>query len=339
MFSVHTDAPSATLDAQSLLVGIDIGGTNIAAASFTPDGTLLARTGGPTLAARGGDDGIRRILALIDTLQQQSGGRTLAGVGVGSTGPIDRLRGRIQNPFTLPTWDDVPITEALQGALHVPCVLENDAHVAALGELWLGAGHLARTLIYITVGTGVGGALVVDRHLHVGANGMAGEVGHMQVDPTGPLCYCGVHGCVESLASATAMVRWVRAHPDLAASSLPARVDGDAEQLEARTIAEAARDGDALAQAAIQRAAWALGAMARSLTLAFSPDHIVLGGGVMRSFDLFLPTIEAAVRSLNFYVPVHDLRILPAELGLNAGVAGAVRALLDRSFPDQNERL
>ncbi len=317
-----------------VLLGVDIGGTNIVVAALAPDGEILSRIGGPTLPERGPEDGIQRILGFLHEAQQQSRRATIAGVGIGITGPIDRVRGRIQNPYTLPTWDDVPLADSLHDALGVPVVLENDAHAAALGEFWLGAGRGTQHMIYLTIGTGVGGGIIVNGMLHTGATGLAGEVGHMTVTAGGPECYCGSHGCIESLAAAPALAQQARDHPDLAQSRILSLAGNTLDGITAEIIASAAQVGDAVASSVIERAAHALGIGLRNLVLAISPDRIVLGGGVMRSFDLFYPVIRQTVQSLAGYLPVDQLEIVAAQLGLNAGVSGAVRALLDRAFGD-----
>lgn len=323
---VHSFAPD------DVLLGVDIGGTNIAVAALTPEGKILSRTGGPTLPEKGPEDGIHRILALLYEAQQLSRRATIAGVGVGATGPIDRMRGRIQNPYTLPTWYDVPVVDRLHAALDVPVVLENDAHAAALGEFWLGAGRGTQHMVYLTIGTGVGGGIIVNGMLHTGATGLAGEVGHMVVDAPGPECYCGSSGCIESLAAAPALGRQARDHPDLTQSLILSLAGGMPDAITAEIVANAARAGDGIASAIISRAARALGLGLRNLVLTISPDRIVLGGGVMRSFDLFYPVIHQTIHSLSGYMPLDQLEVVPAQLGLNAGISGAVRALLDRAF-------
>jgi glucokinase len=256
-------------------------------------------------------------------------------VGIGATGPINRESGRIQNPFTLPTWDDVPVVDVLRAELGVPVVMENDAHAAALGEYWRGAGQGIRHMIYLTVGTGVGGGLILGGKLHTGAGGIAGEVGHLPVDLNGPECYCGGRGCIEAIASAPALIRQVVEHPDLPRSAILALAGGDHGAISAKIIADAARQGDAAAQSILERAGTALGLGLCGLIVVLAPERIVMGGGVMGSFDLLHPIIARTVQRISGYVPVPP--IVPAALGLNAGVTGAVRALIERALIDRTD--
>jgi glucokinase len=312
---------------EKIVIGVDIGGTNIAVAAISPEGDVLARTGGPTLPRVGPEDGVRRILDLIREAQRMAGDRDFVGIGIGCTGPVDRFTGRVHNPYTLPTWEDFPLTDRLRETLNVPVVIENDALAGALGEHWRGAGCRTRHMIYVTVGTGVGGGIILNGTPYTGATGKAGEIGHQSVDMNGPECYCGGRGCVEMYAAAPALTKQARERVQSQESMLLSLVDGDPGALNPEVIAKAAREGDRVACDVIKQAAQALGVGLRNLAIILAPEVIVLGGGVMRSFDLFKPTIEETLNHLA--LPLGDLRIVCAELGMNAGVVGAARALLD----------
>jgi glucokinase len=313
------------------IVGVDIGGTKIAVAVIdSANGTIYSRASMPTDAQRGYPDGLARIRALIESAVAEAGLTMtgVAGIGIGSAGPLDSARGRIQNEYTLPTWVDVPIVDDLVQAFSLPTVLVNDGHAAALAELWLGAGRGAQHMIYVTVSTGIGGALVVNGRLHRGVGLMAGEVGHQIIDPHGPLCYCGAHGCLEMLASGPAIATFARqrAAPD---GLLLRLVDGDAARITAETVTIAARQGDPVAQQVLDETALYLGMGLSNLMNIFGPEVIVLGGGVMKSWDLLGDKIIAAAKGRIGMVPFELIRIVPAELGTEAGVVGAAKALLD----------
>jgi glucokinase len=315
---------------EEIVIGVDIGGTNIVVAAVSAQGDLLARKSGPTMPRQGPEDGVRRISEMVRDIQRSAGGREAAGVGIGCTGPVDRRAGTVHNPYTLPTWGDFPLTDRLSEALDVPVVLENDAHVGALGEHWRGAGRGTQHMIYVTVGTGVGGGIIVNGALYTGATGTAGEVGHHSVDMNGPHCYCGGRGCVELYAAAPALTDRARGRVAAEDSLILSLVDGDLQAINPKVIATAARQGDRVASEIIDYAARALAVGLSNLAMILVPEMIVLGGGVMRSFDLFSPAILVTLGRFKF--PLGDLRVVRAALGTNAGVIGAARAVLERCF-------
>ena len=331
----RTAHPAYAITPEQIVIGVDIGGTNIVVAAVSATGDLLARTSAPTLPKQGPADGVRRIAAMVREVQRKAGDSDIAGVGIGCTGPVNRRTGTVHNPYTLPTWDDFPLTSRLSDVLQVPVVIENDAHVGALGEHWRGAGRGSQHMIYVTVGTGVGGGLIFNGLLYTGATGTAGEIGHHSVNMNGPACYCGGRGCVEQYAAAPALTRRARERM-LFSETLMALVEGDPEGINPKILAEAARLGDPVARAVIDEGAIALAVGLANLAYILVPDIIVMGGGVMRSFDLFQPTIDDTLGRLNF--PLGGLRVLKAALDTDAGVIGAARAVLDRCFvqhPDQ----
>jgi glucokinase len=252
----------------------------------------------------------------------------VSGIGVGCTGPLDSERGRVNNPYTLPTWHDVPLVDYLVECFHIPVILLNDAHVAALGEYWVGAGRGMQHMIYITVGTGIGGGIIIGGRLHRGLGLMSGEVGHQVLDMNGPPCYCGARGCWESLAAGPAIAGYGVEHaPD---DSLVLQLaEGDRERITARVMAEAATQQDPFALETMRKVGFYMGVGIANLIYILSPQVVVLGGGVMQSWDLIAPAMFEAIKSRAPMVPIHDVRIVPAGLGLNAGVIGAARGLLD----------
>ena len=302
------------------VVGIDIGGTKIAAALVSVQGQVLARGLIPTEAARGFDDGLRRIAALLDRLLAQADRvGQLGAIGIGCAGPLDPLAGTIENPYTLPTWDGVDIVTPLQDRYGVPVALENDADAAAMGECWLGAGQGGRVVVMVTVGTGVGGAVIVDGEIYRGVDGAHPEVGHLGVDPNGPDCYCGMPGCWESLATGPAMAAAVR-------ERMPHR---DPATITGATVVAGARAGDPIAQEIVARAALANARGVFSLVNLYVPEIVILGGGVMDAYDLFEPAIDRLL-ARNTMAPIDRIAIRKALLGNDAGILGAARIALDR---------
>ncbi len=303
-------------------IGIDLGGTIVRAGAVDGQGLLLAAREIPIEAARGPEPGLKSIQELVEQVLGESGADSLAGIGIGSTGPVDPVRGTIHNPYTLPTWENVPITGWMQKAFGVPVTLENDADAAALGEYWRGAGRSVKRLFAVTVGTGVGTALIQDGQIYRGMDGLHPEAGHILLDPSGPPCYCGAHGCWESLCAGPSIVREVSGM-DLSHSALLQMADGDRDRIDARMVAGAARIGDPVARQAIEKAAHYFGLGIVNVIIAFLPEMIVLSGGLMKSSDLFLPAARQAIRTHSVMIPAGEVRLLPAQLGYHAGLYGA----------------
>lgn len=311
-----------------ILVGIDLGGTYVRVGIFDPGGELLQVYQQPIEAHLGGEAGVRRISALVDRAVRESGSR-LIGIGMGATGPVDSQGGLIQNPYTLPGWANVPILKPLKEQFGVPAILENDADVAALGEYWAGAGRGVKRLYAVTVGTGIGTAFILNGHIYRGQDGIHPEGGHHIVNPSGPLCYCGAHGCWEAEAAGPAIAR--RAAGIIkngASSSLLELAGGDPDRITAYMVAEAAQAGDELAAGVMDTTAFYLGVGIVNCISMFFPETIVLSGGVMKSSGLLLPGIHEVVRKHNVMHPVERVSIVTAKLGYHAGLYGAAYAIL-----------
>lgn len=307
---------------QPIAIGMDIGGTLVRVGAFDSAGSLLGQKEA-SITSIGPERGLRLIEDLIrETVD--SANAPLLGIGIGCTGPLDTIRGLVNNPYTLEGWSNVPILERLRNTFSVPVILENDADAAALGEYWQGAGRKAKRLYAVTVGTGVGTALIVDGEIYRGVDGSHPEGGHQLIDPNGPECYCGYRGCWESLISGTAITKIARS----VMSEEQLLALGGSDHLNARTIADAARAGDPAAGEVMQKAArdFSLG-MINVITF-FVPDIIVLSGGVMKSADLFLPTLERTLKTPNPMVPFDRVQILPAKLGYYAGLYGGAYMIL-----------
>lgn len=314
-----------------LAVGVDIGGTNmVAALVHVTTAAVVTRASIPTQPRRGPEDGFRRLGDLIARLCAEVGVQPadLAGIGVGCTSPIDSERGLVNNPYTLPTWENAPLLPTLMARFGLPGVLLNDANVAALGEYWAGAGRGARTLIYVTVGTGVGGGIIINGRLHRGVGLLAGEIGHQAIDVNGPVCYCGARGCLEMFAAAPAIERFARERATGAGRML-AMAENEPERLTARIVYEAAKAGDPVAVDLMAQTGFYLGVGIANLMNILAPDVVILGGGVMQGWDLIYPRLRETIDARGGMIPFDKVRIEQAALGLNAGVIGAVRGILD----------
>jgi glucokinase len=307
-----------------MIGAVDIGGTKIAVGMVSEAGQVLVRAECPTAPERGPADGVARITAMLRETAAQAGGK-LRGIGVGCTGPVNPLAGTIGNVEFLPGWEGVNLVSELSRTFNVSAAMENDADAAALGEAAWGAGRGAHRFIYVTVGTGIGGGLVFDGQLYRGVDGAHPEIGHHVVDPSGPACFCGAHGCWESLASGLAMARWMR---DNMSDGFPGL-----ETLDARGICVAAEQGEPRALAAAAREGRYLGLGLANLITLFTPEVIALGGGLMRSLHLFEATIHETIRATCGLVPHEKTRLVPAALGVDVELVGAACVWLHRYAP------
>lgn len=307
------------------LVGaIDVGGTKIGVGVASRDGRLLAHDRFPTLPERGPDVVIGETIARLNALAREQG-EPLGVVGVGCVGPLDLAGGVIMNPPNFPGWSYVPLKATLERALGVPVQMDNDANAAALAEYTLGAGRGASVMVYVTVSTGIGGGIVVDGKLLHGVGGGAGELGHQTIRPDGPLCGCGNRGCLEILASGTAIVaraRRVVAEGHGKAMLAAAREEG--VELHAGHVALAAGRGDAAASEiwndAVENLALGLGNVITTL----APDRLVIGGGVSLAGErLLAPLREHLARHVRM-VPIDQVDVRVAEQAAQTGLYGAI---------------
>jgi len=294
-----------------MIGAVDIGGTKIAVGMLNRDGKILARRENPSGAELGLQDGLALIFSMLRETAQQAGGE-LEGIGVGCTGPVDPSTGTLGQIEFLPGWEGNNIAAELQNVFGVTALLENDADAAALGELAWGAGRGAKRFIYVTISTGIGGGMVFDGSLYRGVEGAHPEIGHHVIDPSGPKCFCGAHGCWESLAGG----------PALAAR---------AGLSSALAVCRAAEQGDAVARLAVEQEAYYLGLGFGNLITLFTPDVIALGGGVMHSRHLFSDKILQTIQENCGLVPYEKTRLVPAQLGGDAGLAGAAQVWIKGS--------
>lgn len=295
-----------------MIAGVDIGGTKIAVGLVDEAGQVLCRAETPVHVDRGPEDALQRIVSLLQS-QVKETGATIEGIGIGCTGPIDQVGGVLGNVNTLPGWEGWNPCEQLSAHLGVSAAMENDADAAALGEARLGAGRGVRSMICVTVGTGIGAGLILQGEIYRGANHSHPELGHHIIDPCGPLCTCGAYGCWESLACGPAMEQWYAAQAGLSTA------------LDAKAICALARSGDAIALSAVARTARYLGLGLANVVSMFVPETIVLGGSIMRSADLFLPEIHRQLEQNCRLVPLQECAISVASLGHDVGLIGAAQ--------------
>lgn len=299
-------------------IAVDIGGTQLRAACYQPGSHTpiqIARTS----TQGGGEDPVERLMRLIASIWPSTG--RVAAIGAAAPGPLDPYRGILISAPNIPGWENLPLRELLEDRFGVPVALGNDANLAALGEWKVGAGQGHHHMLYLTVSTGIGGGVIVDDRLLLGQRGMAGELGHTSVMVDGPLCGCGQRGHLETVASGTAIARWVREQLDQGVpSSLPAD-----QPVTARLVSQAAQQGDPLAIAALGRAGRFLGRAVADFLHIFNPSAVIIGGGVSRSGPFLFEPLCAAIReyamSPHYYL---DLELKTAALGDEAGLMGAL---------------
>lgn len=295
---------------RQVIAGIDLGGTNIKGGLFSPAGELLGKLEIPTEAEAGPQAVVERMAALVRELLARYGqGQELVGVGVGAPGLHDFDRGICIFSPNLPGWQQVPVTDWLSRQLQVSVRLDNDANLATLGEYWQGAGQGAASLIMLTLGTGVGGGIVLNGQLYRGPDGTAGELGHMVIMTGGPTCNCGNRGCLETLASATALLRLGRE------AGLPVN--------EAREVMELARNGDSQARQVVGDYITYLAIGVANLVNIFNPDLVLIGGGVVKAGEQLLSPLREQVSRMALSLPGRRAQIRGANLGNDAGIYGA----------------
>lgn len=294
---------------------IDIGGTKIAVGIVDENGRLISRMEASSKAAEAYHDGVELIADMMRKTSRSTG-LEIAGIGIGATGPVDPFTGRFGDLDFLPLWSGESLVDDLAQDFGVPVALENDADAAALAEASWGAGRSKSRLIYVTIGTGIGGGIILDGQLYRGVDGAHPEIGHQVVDTVGPPCSCGLNGCWESLAAGPAMVRWVESQPEYSAG----------EQLTAKRICELALTGDTLALRAVDRETFYLGIGLANLVNLFTPDALILSGSIMKSADLFLDGIRKVMRQGCRFVPLEKAELTLASLGEDANLIGAARA-------------
>lgn len=304
--------------------GIDLGGTKIAAVILEgASGKIAAETTVPTRSAEGPEAVIERMAATVTNLAQEAGVEPDS-VGLGVPATIDSERGVTLSMPNLPgDWAEKPVTLLLGERLGRPVWLVNDARAFTLAEATLGAGRGAHTVIGFTLGTGIGGGVAIGGRLHLGL-GNAGEFGHLTVDPYGPLCGCGNYGCLESLASGPAIAAMgVKTVLQGNTSLIGALVEQDANRVTPAVIMRAAELGDFPAQDILQRAGMYLGIALSNMLLAFSPDRVIIGGGVAELGDWILAPARATIRERCKVIPIEKTEIRAAALGRYAGALGA----------------
>jgi glucokinase len=310
-------------------VGIDLGGTFVKAGLVAEDGGISHATQMATDANAGGPAVARQIAAIARRIFDASGTRVV-GIGLGSPGLINAETGVVDFSPNFEGWTHVPLAQYVRAELgdlaHLPVFLENDVNAMALGELTYGAGRGTRNMVAMTLGTGVGGGVVVDGNVYHGATNTAGEIGHMTVVPDGRRCGCGNDGCLEALVGTAGLLARTR---EAIASGRSSALAPYRDDLTPRRIADAANDGDELARGIFAETGRYIGIVLASLANLLNPEMAVIGGGIAAAGeDLLFRHIRGEVRRRAMDIPANAMRVVPAALGNDAGIVGSAAVAL-----------
>jgi glucokinase len=302
-----------------VVAGIDIGGTKIAIALESHTGDRVAADRLPTQVELGPESNLENISKTLEKMLSETNS-DLAAIGVVSPGPIDIERGLILSPTNLPGWDGFPIVEKLEKRFNVPVSFDNDANAAGLGEYFYGAGRGFKDVFYVTISTGIGGAIICNGQIHHGVDASAGEVGHTVVKEGGARCRCGVEGCLETIASGLSIAR--RMKEKLAEEN--GNMGENSSEITAETVVEAVKKGDRTACDIWAETVHYLGiGIGNAITL-IAPEAVIIGGGVASAGELLLEPLRREIAKNVSMMPIEKVKILQASLGSESGVCGAL---------------
>ena len=316
-----------------LIVGVDVGGTNVVVGTVPEDGSAVhGFRKERTPVSDGPDAVVAQVARMVEESMAEAREAVgdpqaeVSGVGIGAPGPLDRSSGIVLLTPNL-GWTNFPLRDRVSEATGLPATLDNDANCAVFGEWWRGAARNANIVVGLTIGTGIGGGIVLDGTIFHGASDIAGEIGHMSIDSTGRRCGCGNYGCLEAYASGTAIAqRAIEGVQSGATSNLASYVGGDLAAVTAQVVYQAAQDGDEYALEVIGDTARFLGAGVANLINIFNPEVIVICGGVTAAGDRLFKPLRAEVNRRAFRPAIERCQILPGEIKETAGVYGAVAA-------------
>mgnify|MGYP002661392352 FL=1 len=307
-------------------IGIDLGGTSVKLAILTAEGDIQQKWTIPTNINDKGAHIVPDIVASIkhhlDLYKMTAD--DFQGIGMGSPGAVDREAGTVEGAFNL-NWKTLqPVREVIEREIGIPIFIDNDANVAALGEKWRGAGADDRDVVFVTLGTGVGGGIIAEGNLIHGTAGSGGEIGHMTVEPGGFDCTCGKKGCLETVASATGVVKLARKHAEEYAGNAQLKfIIDDGQEITSKMIFDLAKEGDELAVLVVDRAAYYLGLACSHIGNLLNPAYIVIGGGVSAAGEYLLEQVRTYFADFTFPNVKKTTHIKLAALGNDAGIVGA----------------
>ena len=307
-------------------IGIDLGGTSVKLAILTAEGDIKQKC---TIPTNINDEGAHIVPDIVASIKHhldlyKMTADDFQGIGMGSPGAVDREAGTVEGAFNL-NWKTLqPVREVIEREIGIPIFIDNDANVAALGEKWRGAGADDRDVVFVTLGTGVGGGIIAEGNLIHGTAGSGGEIGHMTVEPGGFDCTCGKKGCLETVASATGVVKLARKHAEEYAGNAQLKfIIDDGQEITSKMIFDLAKEGDELAVLVVDRAAYYLGLACSHIGNLLNPAYIVIGGGVSAAGEYLLEQVRTYFADFTFPNVKKTTHIKLAALGNDAGIVGA----------------
>ena len=316
-------------------IGVDLGGTNIKAGVVDASGGVLVKDAIETQAEGGPSVVIKRICQIIDAVREKGSlsWKKIGGVGVGAPGTLDHKKGIIFHPPNLPGWRNVPLRDEVAKNIPGGAIVENDANAAAWGEYWAGAGREVHSMVMLTLGTGIGGGIILEGKLVRGAHDSAAELGHTIIVRGGVPCGCGSRGCLEVYASATAVVRRFKEAVDAGRATTLSQDVREGKEITSKIIYEAALAGDELAKEVMEETGRYLGTGIVSIMNTVNPARIVLSGGMIHAGEMIMRPLKETVQELAFPIPAEKTEIVFATLGEDAGFIGAAGLALERLKP------
>jgi glucokinase len=326
---------SSVAGRDELTIGVDIGGTKVAAGVVDANGTILCHTRNPMVANNGAASGLTSVISAIEAASTQAptaigAPRVIRGIGLCSPGPLDPKTGVVINPPNLPCWRNFPLAAEIAKIYRVPVKVDNDANAAGLAETLWGSGRGYRNVFYATIGTGIGTAIVLDGRIFHGRTGAAGEGGHMSIDYKGPRCGCGKLGCIEALAAGPAIARRARARlGDGRASSLLDLAGGNPDRVTSEMVGVAAAAGDAVAGEVLQETVELLAFWFGNIIDLLEPDVIIMGGGVSSMLKPFIGQIRDRLPGCCVNQRCTEIPFVMARYGEDAGIAGGAALCFD----------
>lgn len=306
------------------LIGIDVGGTNIKFGIVTPKGQILNEFSLPTFANQNPKKVLEQVALGINKILEAKSLSQFSGIGIGIPGKVDVQKGIVTSAPNFTDWDKVNVKKHLLKKFRTRIEIENDANCAALGELYFGIGKKIKSFVMITLGTGVGGGIIIDSKLIRGESGGAGEIGHVSIDFQGPLCRCGQHGCIEAYAgNAYIKKRTIQKLQEYSESKIIDIVENDLDKIEPKTIFEASLEGDELANKILSDTGRYLGIGLASVVNILDIKTFIIGGGISAAGSILIESIESSIKEHGIREIVKDVRVYPAKLKNQAGILGA----------------